>query len=116
MAFEDIKENIDQVHDETRAYIDSTVAYYKLWGFKVMMKSTTLTVKFVLIAICFMMTLLFGSVAMALAIGELLESNVLGFLIVGGIYLALTIIFALIKEQIVEGAILRKFSEIFFND
>ncbi len=116
MAFEDIKENVEQVHDETRAYIDSTVAYYKLWGFKVMMKSTTLTVKLVLITICFLMTLLFGSVAIALAIGSALKNNVLGFLIVSGIYLVLTIIFCLVKHQVAEGTILRKFSEIFFND
>src|SRR5690606_24535 len=116
MAFEDLKENTEQIHSETQAYIDSTVAYYKLWRFKVMMKSTTLTVKIVLTTICFMMMFLFGSVALALAIGSTLKSNMWGFAVVGGIYLILTIIFALIKQQIVEGAVLRKFSEIFFND
>jgi hypothetical protein len=40
----------------------------------------------------------------------------LGFLIIGGIYLLITSLLFLIKDKIVEGPILEKFSEIFFND
>lgn len=116
MAFDEIKDNIDQIQDETKAYIESSITYYKLWGFKVAMKSTIVIFKFVLIGLCSLMVLLFGSVAAALAIGSALENNILGFLIVAGIYLVLTLLLFLINHRMIEGSVLRKFSEIFFND
>jgi len=116
MAFEELRENTEKIQDQTKVYIDSHLAYYKLWGFKVAMKSTTLIFKFTLILLCFSMVLLFGSFAAAYAFGDLFGSNALGFLAVGGIYLLFTILLFLIKDKIVEGPILEKFSEIFFND
>lgn len=113
---EELKENVEDIQENTKAYIESNIAYYKLWGFKVAMKSTTLAVKFFLIAICLMIVLLFVSVAGALAIGHLLDSYVLGFLIIAGIYLILVFLLFLVKDKIVEGPILEKFSEIFFNE
>ena len=116
MAFEELKEHTEDVQKEAQAYIENSVAYYKLWGFKVAMKSTTMMLKFALIAIALMMVLLFCSVAGAFAIGNALNSYALGFLIVGGIYLVITALLFLIKDKVVEGPILEKFSEIFFND
>lgn len=116
MAFDELKTNVDKLQVETKAYVESSVAYYKLWGFKVAMKSTTMIFKFVLIALFSLMVLLFGSIALAITIGNALESQVLGFLCVAGIYLVFVILLFFIKYEIVEGRILRKFSEIFFND
>jgi ABC-type multidrug transport system fused ATPase/permease subunit len=116
MAFEELKENTQAVQENTKAYIESSIAYYKLWGFKVAMKSTTLMLKFFLISICLMIVLLFVSIAGSLAIGNLLDSYPLGFLIVAGIYVVLAFLLFLVKDKIVEGPILEKFSEIFFND
>ena len=116
MAFEEIKENAEAVQEHAKAYIESSIAYYKLWGFKVAMKSTTLMLKFFLIAVCLVIVLLFGSVAGAFALGSLLKSYALGFLIVAGIYLIIALLLFLVKDKIVEGPILEKFSEIFFND
>jgi len=113
---EELKDNVEDIQENTKAYIESNIAYYKLWGFKVAMKSTTLIFKFVLIAICLMVVLLFVSVAGALAIGHAFNSYVLGFLSVAGIYLILVFLLFLIKDKIVEGPILEKFSEIFFNE
>ncbi len=116
MAFEELKENTDAIQENAKAYIESNLAYYKLWGFKVAMKSTTLLVKFLLIGICLSVVLLFVSVAGAFALGNFLESYPLGFLCVAGIYLVLALLLFLVKDKIVEGTILEKFSEIFFND
>ena len=116
MALEELKDNIDDIQENAKAYVENSIAYYKLWGFKVAMKSTTLILKFILIAICMMIVLLFLSVAAALAIGDLLDSYVLGFLIVAGVYLVLAILLFMVKDKIVEGPILEKFSEIFFNE
>ena len=113
---EELKENVEDIHENAKAYIESNIAYYKLWGFKVAMKSTTLIFKFLLIAICLVIFLLFISVAGALAIGNALDSYVLGFLTVAGIYLIAALLLFLVKDKIVEGPILEKFSEIFFNE
>jgi hypothetical protein len=116
MALEELKDNVEDIQENTKAYVEDTIAYYKLWGFKVAMKSTTLILKFTLIAICLMIVLLFVSVAGALALGNAFDSNVLGFLAVAGIYLVLVFLLFLVKDKIVEGPILEKFSEIFFNE
>lgn len=116
MAFEELKENTDAIQENAKAYIDSSIAYYKLWGFKVAMKSTTLMLKFFLIGLCLMIVLLFISIAGAMALGQLFDSYPLGFLAVAGVYLVLALLLFLVKDKIVEGPILEKFSEIFFND
>jgi len=116
MAFEEIKENVEDIQENAKAYLESSIAYYKLWGFKVAMKSTTLMVKFILIALCLSIVLLFVSIAGALALGKMFDSYPLGFLAVAGIYLVLAMLLFLVKDKIVEGPILEKFSEIFFND
>ncbi|MBW4358899.1 competence protein [Flavobacterium taihuense] len=116
MAFDKIKENTENIQDQAQAYFESTASYYKLWGFKVAMKSTTMILKFTLILLCITMVLLFGSIATALAIGTYYDSYAIGFLIVGGFYLVATLLLFLVKEKVIEGPILAKFSEIFFND
>lgn len=116
MAFEELKEHTENMQDQAKEYLDSHLAYYKLWGFKVAMRSTTLIFKFTLILLCFAMVLLFGSVAAAFAFSNMFGSYTLGFLTVGGMYLVATILLFFIKDKFVEGPILEKFSEIFFND
>ncbi len=116
MAFEELKEQAENIQDQSQKYIESSIDYYKLRAFKLAMKSTTLILKFTLIGLCLIMVLLFCSVAGALAIGKELDNYAFGFLIVGGIYLVLTGLLLLVKDKIIEGPILEKFSEIFFND
>ena len=116
MPFEEIKENVEDIQENAKAYLESSIAYYKLWGFQVAMKSTTLMVKFLLIAFCLTIVLLFVSIAGALALGNWFASYPLGFLAVAGIYAVLAVLLSLVKDKIVEGPILEKFSEIFFND
>jgi len=116
MALEEIKDNLEDIQENAQAYVETSLAYYKLWGFKVAMKSTTLAVKFFLISLCLTIVLLFVSVAGALALGDVLGSYPLGFLLVAGIFLVLALLLFLVKDKIVEGPILEKFSEIFFND
>lgn len=116
MVFQDIKDNIEQIQEESKALIDSNIAYFKLWGFKVAMKSATTVLKFLLIVLFATFFVLFASLALALAIGKIMDNYVYGFLIVAGFYLFLTLLVSFIKPQIVESKLLRKFSDIFFND
>ena len=116
MPFQHLKQNAEDIQDNLKNVMDSNVAYYKLWLFKVLMKSTTMLLKVALIVLLFTLFLLFASVALALYLGEIMNSNVLGFLSVGGMYGILMIIVYFIKDKIVEGNVLEKFSKVFFNE
>lgn len=116
MAFEEVKQSTEDIQKQARAYIESNVAYYKLLGFKVAMKSTTTILKFVFIFFIFLFFILFISIAGAFAIADLLDSYALGFLIIGGVYLLMVLVLFLFKATIIERPVLEKFSEIFFND
>lgn len=116
MAFEELKENSENIQEQVSKYIENNLEYYKLRSFKMAMKSTTAFLKFSLILLGIAMVLVFCSFAMAFAIGNYLDSYPLGFLIVGGVYLFFTMLLFLIKDKLVEKPLLEKFSEIFFND
>lgn len=116
MAFDELKENTQQIQEEAKAYLESTIEYYKLWGFKIIMKSTKMVVKVLLLSFFLMMFLIFGSVSAALAIGEAMESYWLGFLIVAGIYLLLILLLLFVRSKIIERQILRRCSTFLFND
>lgn len=116
MAFEELKDNVEDIQKQAQFYIENSVAYYKLWGFKVAAKSVTMIFKFALIAVLLSMVLFFCSIAGAFAIGKALDNNALGFLIIAGIYLVFTGLLFLIKDKVFEGPILEKLSEIFFKN
>lgn len=116
MAFQNLKDDLNQIQEESKSFVNSNIAYYKLWGFKVMMRSATVVFKFILLTLCAMLFIIFASVTLALLIGKALDSYVYGFMIVAGIYLLLTILLSFAKSKIIEGRILRRFSDIFFND
>ncbi|MEL1242352.1 competence protein [Flavobacterium flavipallidum] len=116
MAFDELKEHTENIQDQTKEYIEKNLSYYKLLAFKMAMKSTTLIFKFTLILLCICMVLLFCSIALAFALAKFFGSYTIGFLCVGLIYLLFTGLLFLVKDKIVEGPILEKFSEIFFNE
>lgn len=116
MAFDEFKENTANIQEHAKDFIESNIAYYKLRAFKTAMKSMTMMIKFALILLSFGLVLLFCSVAAALALGSYFHNNALGFLSIGGFYLIISGFLFLVKDKIVEGPLLEKFSEIFFND
>lgn len=116
MSFENIKENAEEVQEKLKDVVDSTTAYYKLWLFKVATKSATVLLKMFLMVLFLAFFMLFASIALAMFLGNILESNVLGFLLVGGMYLLLFVVVYALKDKLLEGSILEKFSKIFFND
>ncbi len=116
MAFEELKENSEDLLHQAKAFLESNVSYYKLWLFKATMKSTTMMLKLFLLSVMLVIVTIFFSIAAAIGIGYALDNFAYGFLIVGGIYLVLSIIVYKVQDDIVEGPILKKFSEYFFND
>jgi ABC-type multidrug transport system fused ATPase/permease subunit len=115
MAFEEIKENAEDLKQEVKKLIDANLKYYKLWGFKIVMKSTTMMLKLFLLAVMLMIVTIFFSIAAALGIGYLLDNFAYGFLIIGFVYLILAIVVYYVQDKIVEGPMLSRFSKIFLK-
>lgn len=115
MALEDVKENIEDLKEQVKQVLDTNIRYYKLWGFKIMVKTTTMMLKMFLLAIMLLIVTIFFSIALALGIGYALDNFAYGFLIVGGIYLIMAIVIFYIQNKIVEGPILASFSRIFLK-
>ena len=113
--FGKIKESLNDVQSQTRDFVESNLEYYKLWVFKVITKSASSLFKVVLIGMLLVMVMVFFSVAGALAIGYALGNFIYGFLIVGGVYLVLSIIVYSLKNRI-EEPIIKAFSDIFYNE
>lgn len=116
MAFEELKDSTQKIQEETKAYVESTVQYYKLRGFQFIMKSTRTVVKLILVGFFLMLIFLFGSVAAAIAIGDALNSMALGFLILAGAYFILVLLILFLRLRFIERPILRTFSKLFFNE
>lgn len=115
MAFEEVKENIDDLKKQAKELLDVNIRYYKLWGFKLLMKSTTMMLKMFLLAIMLLIVTIFFSIALALGIGYWLDNFAYGFLIVGVLYLIVAIFIYKVQDKIVEGPILARFSRLFFK-
>lgn len=115
MAFEEIKENAEDLKQEAKRLIEANLQYYKLWGFKILMKSTTTMLKIFLLAVMLTIVTVFFSIAAALGIGYWLDNFAYGFLIIGLVYLILAIVVYYAQDKIVEGAMLSRFSKIFLK-
>lgn len=116
MAFEEIKENAEHVNKEVRSYVENSIAFYRLKFFKLFMKSLMSIFKFTLLLAIFIMFLFFGSIGLAFALSDYFESYILGFTAVAGCYLVIGLLFFLLKKKWLEVILIKKFSNIFFNN
>jgi len=113
--FGKLKENIQDIREDITGLLESNMAYYKLWLFKVITKSFSALLKVILIGIFLVVALAFFSIAAAIAIGEALDNMAHGFLIVGGFYFLVCAIIYICRRSI-EKPIIETFSEIFYNE
>lgn len=116
MAFEEIKENAEELKNHAKELYESNVRYYKLLVFKTLVQSTTSIMKGVLLTLMVVFVLIFLSIALALGIGYWLDNFAYGFLIVGLFYLLLSIIIYKMAHTFIEGSLMGKFSKAFFNN
>ncbi len=113
--FSKLKESIHEMQNQTHELIDSNLAYYKLWVFRVITKSSSALFKILLIGVLLVIVFVFFSIAAAIAIGYALDNFALGFLIMGGFYLLVSLLIYVFRNKI-ERPIIEKLSEIFYNE
>lgn len=114
MALEELKDTLSEVDQNVRSYLKNTEEYYKLKGFKIAMRSITSIVKILMIGSLALLSLFMLSFALAYGIGQWLDNVFLGFLIMGAFYMVLILVAYLLRNKL-DGRILKKFSEYFFD-
>ena len=116
MAFEELKENIEDLKVQGEEVLNANVKYYKLVAFKLFMKTNTLVAKVILLGSLLFLVLFFFSFAAAFAIGDAMGNFGYGFLIIGVFYLVLAFIIYKLRNKIVDGPIITNFSKILLKE
>ena len=115
MAFDELKENYSDAEETARSFIETSRQFYKLKGFKVLMKGVMVFVKIASVGIALTLALLFLSISAAFWIGSELDNTAYGFLAVGGFYILIGLIMYLLRHSL-RKPLLRKFSEFYFDE
>lgn len=116
ISFKELKDYITEIQSDTEKTVHSSIQYYKLYIFKVLTQSLSEIVKILLLGSVVFLVLLFVSIASALALGNYFQSNILGFLLVGGFFAILFVFIYVFRKKLVEKTLLSKMSDIYFKD
>lgn len=114
-VFNSISETTDKATDIGEKYYHASRQYFKLKLFKKVASIVSIVTKLVIVGLLALAAVLFLAVSAAIAIGQELENVALGYLIVGGFLLLLTII-TLSLGNVIDGKILKNLSDKFFED
>lgn len=109
-----ISETNEKAAEVSEKYIKSSYEYYKLKIFQQLTISASMVFKALIIGGLAVMFMLLSAIALAISIGESLENYPVGFLIVGAIFLAFSIIAFLFKD-VINRMVVKKLSKNFFN-
>jgi hypothetical protein len=113
MAFEEMKHHLSELDKRVTSYVDDSLEYIELKGFKVSMVLVTSMVQFFILASIGLLVVLLSSIGAAIAIGDSVGGYQWGFLIVGGFYVVFGLIVYAMRRSI-NKVILRFFSKKFF--
>ncbi|KAA5827296.1 hypothetical protein FPF71_00170 [Algibacter amylolyticus] len=109
-----ISETNAKASDVGERYFKTSYEYYKLKIFQQLSISTSLIFKIVIIGGLLLIGLSFSAIALAFLIGKALESYTLGFVIVGILFLCLSLIAYFLRKHI-NNYTVKILSEKFFN-
>ena len=99
---DNIATNMEQLYQKAKDYTEVSIELFRLNAIdKTADLVSSLFAKFILAMVVAMFTL-FINIALSLYIGKLLEETYLGFLIVSGIYLVLSIVILLYSDKLLK--------------
>ncbi|MBK6564638.1 MAG: phage holin family protein [Saprospiraceae bacterium] len=116
MPFEELKNNIREIKENSEKYTDNSIRLIRLWIFKVFTKSVSLFIKFIFLILFVFLFIIFLSISLALFFAKITDSYLYGFLIVSGIYLLMILLIVYVKPRFMDKILLKNLSEIFFDD
>jgi len=115
MALIDISKHINELNDNTQAYINSKFEYYKLQYFKKLTKGSSKFIKLLIFGSIFLFCLGFISTGFSILIGNAIGNLAYGFFIMGGIYIVVLILFMVFGQNYIDKIMLKEYSKMFFN-
>ncbi|EGV44411.2 hypothetical protein BZARG_735 [Bizionia argentinensis JUB59] len=114
-VFESIGEKTDRAGDIGEKYIKSSHQYFKLKLFQQLTFTVSMIAKLWAVGTFVVLGVIFGSVAGAISLGELLEDLALGYLAVAGIFFVIGLLIYATRNSI-NKYIIRKIGSKFFAE
>jgi len=111
-----VNEHIEDLSDDSKAYLRSLIEYYKLDALKKSTKAIAALLRIAINGSLLLLLFMFLSIGLSFFIGELIDSIGYGFMIMGGFYLTLLIIFAIISKPLSESLSLKFINKIIYSD
>ena len=109
-------DDLKELKDATKEYTDAQIHYFKLQLVEnLSLLFSRLISNFTVVFLALFAILLF-SMSLSFFMGDLLNSNALGFLIGGGVFIILMITFYFIKKSIIDKPVIQSFLRMFFPD
>ena len=115
MALDELKSGLTESEMAVKEYVDSTTEYLKLKTFRFAMKVITHSIKGMVFGLIVFIALIFLSVALAFTLNSMWESETMGYVAVGLLYIVVGIIVYLMRSRI-DSSILKNFSKYYFDD
>ncbi len=112
---ENKEKTIEELVSDAKGYVDSRLDYLHLKSVEKGSKLFADLITNTVVVLCFLLAFLLGTVTFALYLAELFNSLVAGFGAVAGIYLILSIIVFLTKDNIIEKILVNMFIRKYFN-
>ncbi len=109
-------ENISDIKDSLRLYLETKISYFGITAFEKSVKMLTALTANGFVILLLWMALMFFSGAGAIYLGNMLESMELGLMIVGGFYIFLSIFFFVFRKKIFSPFIISILVNVLFKD
>ncbi|MEI6749413.1 MAG: phage holin family protein [Bacteroidales bacterium] len=111
-----IADNISEVVDASKTYIEANLKLFKLSLLERLSKVVSLIISTTLVMLVGMLFVLFLSLSAAIFIGSLLNNMALGFLIMGLFFLVIVLFLWAKRKTLVLNPIIRTLNDIVFED
>ncbi|UAB75704.1 hypothetical protein [Mesoflavibacter sp. SCSIO 43206] len=113
-VFEQINQTSSQAVDKGEEFLKKSHEYYRLKIFQQLTSSVSLLVKAVVVGAFVLVGLLFLAISAAIGIGKALDSVSLGYLIVGAIFILISVLFYMFRSKI-NNKVIASLSKTFFD-
>lgn len=101
----DTAAHIEMLYKKAKVYTETSISLYKLQAIDTTADIISSLVSKALLILIISTFFLFLNIAFSLYVGDIIESNYLGFLIVSGFYLLIAIAIYLFKKPVIENPI-----------
>jgi prepilin signal peptidase PulO-like enzyme (type II secretory pathway) len=111
-----LSDSIGELSDVSRKYIQTRIDLVKLTILGKATQVTTYLISSFLLTMAGALILFFGLAAFVVWYGQVYHDYLTGLLLVTGLLVFMTVLFALFKEQLISSFVLRKYASMLFEE